>query len=202
MKNILLLGSKSESRRTLLDNAKIPYQVVSQDADETQCDWGLPLQKVVESIALFKMEHVIMPAGKEGDSCFVLTADTLSQDCNGNIHGKPADGDDAIRMLRAAAAGRNSCGTAFCLDKKIYKSGAWHLEQRIIKYIVAQYDFIIPENWIMRYIALGHGNDAAGAIRIEEYDSQFLKSVDGSYTTIVGLPMFELRQALEEIGFF
>lgn len=202
MKNILILGSKSESRRALLDNAKIPYQIASQNADETKCDWALPLQKVVESIAIFKMEHVVLPTGKEGDICFVLTADTLSQDCNGTIHGKPADRDDAIRMLRAAAAGRNSCGTAFCLDKKTYKNGAWQLEKRILQYIVAQYDFVIPENWILRYLALGHGDDAAGAIRIEEYGSQFLKSVDGSYTTIVGLPMFELRQALEEIGFF
>jgi predicted house-cleaning NTP pyrophosphatase (Maf/HAM1 superfamily) len=42
---------------------------------------------------------------------------------------------------------------------------------------------------------------SCGAGRIEDFGENFLKSVNGSYTTILGLPMFELRRALKEIGF-
>ena len=65
MKNILLLGSKSYSRKLLLDYARIPYHVIEQEADETQCDWGLAMPQVVANIALYKMEHVIMPGGSK-----------------------------------------------------------------------------------------------------------------------------------------
>ena len=58
---ILLLASKSSSRKMLLSQARIAYQTIDQEADEAACDWGLPLEKLVESIATFKMEHAIIP---------------------------------------------------------------------------------------------------------------------------------------------
>src|SRR5579863_6185861 len=93
----LYFGSKSEPRKMLLEEARIPFTVVSQNADESQCDWGLPLPQLVLSIAIYKMQHVILPDGMhEGDICFVLTADTMSHDKMGTIHGKPVDRVDAI----------------------------------------------------------------------------------------------------------
>lgn len=199
--HVLLLGSKSQSRQTLLRQAAIPFMLVDQDADETACDWNLPLPKVVESIALHKMEHVIVPDGKEGDVCFVLTADTLSQDAQGAIHGKPTDRDDAVAKIKAARGGMRT-GTAFCLDRKICKSGKWVVDERIQQYVQASYEFAVPDAWIDTYLEQSYGLICSGAIAIEEYGGLFLKSVEGSYTTIVGLPLYELRQALQEIGFF
>ncbi len=43
---------------------------------------------------------------------------------------------------------------------------------------------------------------ASGAVAIEDYGAQFLKTVDGSHSAIIGLPLFELREALDELGFF
>lgn len=202
MKNILLLGSKSYSRKFLLDQARIPYQTVEQEADESQCDWNLAMQKVTENIALYKMQQIIMPQGtQEGEIAFVLTADTLSQERDGTISGKPADMQDAIAKIRRARAGMRT-GTAFCLDKRIWRKGSWEIEQRIQRYVDADYIFAIPEEWIERYMENTISLKASGAIAIEEYGAQFLKSVNGSYSTIVGLPLFELREALEELGFF
>lgn len=200
MADLLLLGSTSASRQKLLSDAKIPYTLVHQSADESQCDWGLPLQQLVESIALYKMEHLKMPAGKEGERVFVLTADTLSQDSTGAISGKPIDKDDAIAKIKAARNGMRT-GTAFCLDKKIFNAGSWQVERRIIRFVDAHYCFSIPDVWIERYLSHSLGLKASGAIAIEEYGSLFLESVQGSYTTIVGLPLFQVRQALEELGF-
>jgi septum formation protein len=201
MKNILYLASKSASRKMLLQKAGIQFQILEQDADESQCDWGMPLHKVVESIALHKMNHVIMPPGKEGQIAFVVTADTLSVDTTGAIRGKPVDKADALNMLHNARGTNNLCGTAFCLDKKIYQAGQWHTQKRIQGYAQALYTFDIPDSCIDDYIRHAEALNAAGAIKIED-GAQFVQTINGSYTAIVGLPMFELWQALREIGFY
>jgi len=202
MNNILLLGSKSYSRKLLLDFARIPYQVIEQDADETQCDWELAMPQVVANIARYKMKHVIMPQGtQEGQIAYVLTADTLSQEKDGTISGKPVNREDAINKIRRARAGMRT-GTAFCLDKRVWRNEKWEVEQRIEQYVEAEYIFDIPEAWIERYVQNSIVLNASGAIAIEEYGAQFLKEVRGSYSAIVGLPLFEIREALEEVGFF
>lgn len=201
MNNILYLGSKSHARKTLLQDAQIPFVTVDQDADETQCDWNLPLQQIVEHIALYKMEHVILPIGNKGAICFVLTADTLTCSQDGIIHGKPVDRADAIAKIKASAQG-SRVGTAFCLDRKIWEKGSWQTEQRLQNYVCAEYSFVVPDNWIDIYLEKSASYRSSGAIAIEEFGTQFTKEIRGSYSTIVGLPMFEVREALQKIGFF
>ena len=195
----LYLGSSSQSRQMLLREARIPFSVVSQSADESQCDWGLSLQKVVESIALYKMQHVILPIGKEGDICFVLTADTLTETAAGKLEGKPIDRADAIQKLKSSRDGVCT-GTAFCLERRMYKSGAWQLEKQVLKYVDATYVFNVPDDALDFYLdhvpVVG-----AGAIAIEGFGNQFLERIEGSYSAVVGLPMYELREALIELGF-
>ncbi|HLJ31540.1 MAG TPA: Maf family protein [Candidatus Babeliales bacterium] len=201
-KNILYFGSKSQSRKMLLEESQIPFVVVDQNADETVCDWGLPLPQLVLSIALYKMQHVILPDGKhEGDICFVLTADTMSHDKMGVVHGKPVDRDDAIAKIKASAAGSFLC-TAFCVDRKVWKQNAWVIEERIADVVSAEFIFLVPENWIDIYLAKTPYLDVSGGMAIEKYGNQFLKTVTGSYSTIIGLPLFEVREALEKLGFF
>ena len=202
MENILYLASSSQSRKNLLQKARIPFTIIEQNADESLCDWNLPLQQLVESIAQYKMDHVIMPlAKKENEITFVLTADTLSIDTQGNIRGKPKDMQEAIAMLKAARGPNNRCGTAFCLEKKQFKNNAWQTVKQIMGYAQATYEIDIPDTLMEHYIVEAQTLKAAGAIKIEE-GAQFVKSVHGSYTAIVGLAMFELRCALMEIGFF
>ena len=201
-KNVLYFGSKSQSRRMLLEESQIPFVVVGQDADESQCDWGLPLPQLVSSIALHKMEHVILPDGKhEGDICYVLTADTMSHDKTGKIHAKPVDRDDAIAKIKATAAGSFLC-TAFCLDRKVWKQGTWVVDARITDVVSAEFIFCVPDNWIDIYLEKTPFLDVSGGIAVEKYGNQFLKTVHGSYSTIIGLPLFEVRKALEKLGFF
>lgn len=203
MPHTLLLASESTSRQILLTEAKIPFNVIRQQADEKSCDWSLPLPKLVGTIARFKMEHVHLPAGStDQDYCFVLTADTLSQDLHGNIHGKPTNKEDAIAKIRLARAGARLC-TAFCLDKKIWNNNCWEIAERFEQTVEAEYKFVIPDEWIEIYLTnAALALSASNAITIEGYGQQFLQCVYGSYSTIVGLPMFELRQALCSIGFF
>ncbi len=200
--NVLLLGSTSLSRQMLLKEALIPFEIIGHTADEESVDRTLPLEELLKKIAQLKMDHVNLPPNPiENMVIFILTADSMGQDAHGTVHGKPKDKKDAREKIQALTQG-SLTGTAFCLDKRMYYKGNWILIKRIEKCIIARYTFVIPENWIDRYLEHSWAMIASGAIAIELYGNQFLKSIEGSYSTIVGLPMFELREALEELDFF
>jgi septum formation protein len=199
--NKLLLASSSATRQKLVREMDIPFEVVKQSAHEV-VDAHLNLQQATTLIAQRKMEHVIMPSSSEGATAFVLTADTLGQDSNGIIHGKPTDKNDAIKKLKSLR-GQGVVGTAFCLDKKKYSNNRWSTVHRIERYVQSTYVFEIPDDWIERYLEhVPYYLTISGGITIEGYGAQFLSSINGSYSTILGLPVFELREALEDIGFF
>lgn len=201
MNNILLLASQSLSRRKLLSEIAIPFVLIDQEANEQACDWTLPLSALVESIAKHKMDHIIMPQGVAGKELFVLTADTLTQNEQGTILGKPTSREDAIQMLTSIRDGAR-VGTAFCLDKKIYQFDRWQIQERIIIYVESYCLFNVPDNWINRYLENTRALSCSGAIELEKYGQQFLELINGSYTTILGLPLCELREALEKLHFF
>lgn len=202
MSHTLFLGSKSQARQMLLREAQVPFVLANQDADEAACDWNLSLDQAVASIAAYKMEHVILPHSSEGDRCFVLTADTLSTDVHGKLNGKPVDRADAITKIKDNRNVMIRLATAFCLERKIYRNGQWQQEQRIDQVVRAHYLFDVPDEWIDIYLEKSLGLISSGAVAIELFGSQFLKTIEGSYTTIIGLPLFEVREALAKLGFF
>lgn len=201
MENILYLGSKSQARHQLLKDAQINFVVVDQSADESQCPLLPSLEDTVKIIARCKMEHVILQGGQEGEVRFVLTADTLTKNHDGSLSGKPVDRQDSIQMIKRARFGA-WVGTAFCLDKKVWMQNKWLTEKRIERFVESSYDLEIEDQWIETYLEKSFGSVASGAIAIEGYGAQFLKVINGSHSAIVGLPMYELRRALWELGFF
>ncbi len=200
-KRKLFLGSSSQSRQMLLNQINIPFEVIGHTADEDLISRDAPFYEVLAAIARYKMDHVALLVGNEGDVAFVLTADSMGRDGQGTIHGKAKDREDALHKLKMLGQHAETA-TAFCLDRRFFKNGAWILQERIEKVVGARYKFIVPENWIDRYFENSTALIVSGAIAIELYGSQFLESIDGSYSTVVGLPLFELRCALEKLGFF
>ncbi len=202
MEHTLFLGSKSQSRQVLLREAQIPFVLANQDADEALCDWNLPLNQAVAAIAAYKMDHVVLPQSAQGDCCFVLTADTLSNDINGRLNGKPIDREDAIAKITLNRDHEITLATAFCLERKVYRDGRWHKDARIEQVVTARYVFDVPDAWIDIYLEKAPALTSSGAVAIELFGAQFLKKIDGSYTTVMGLPLFEVREALAQLGFF
>ncbi|MBV8661176.1 MAG: Maf family protein [Candidatus Dependentiae bacterium] len=201
--HILCIASNSASRKRLLEFAKIPFQVIKQDADESLISLHQQLSDIVTQIAQLKMKHVQIPAGQqEGEICFVLTADTLGLTAQGRVLCKPVDRNDAISMLQDARVGITQTATAFYLRKLIWQGGAWVILQEIIDFDQAESIFDVPDEFIDFYLDNIPFLSVSGAISIEEVGGQFLKSVNGSYETIVGLPMFKIRQALFEMDFY
>ncbi|MBN1549502.1 Maf family protein [Candidatus Babeliales bacterium] len=202
MGNQLLIASGSKTRHELLFASRIPFTVLSQEVDESQCEKSGSLEECVTRIAHYKMDYVNVSMTYAKNEAIVLTADTLGMDAQGVIHGKPVDRGDAVKKIKALR-GKGIVGTAFCLEKRMKQNGGWASMERVCQYVEASYVFDIPDNWIDAYLDAVPGYySMSGAITIEGYGSQFLKSITGSYSTILGLPLFELRQALERIGFF
>ena len=192
----LYLASQSPSRQMLLKQAEIPFTVLEQSADERTCDWSKPLEELVKDIALIKMESLKISFEISDGQILVLTADTLTRDKEGRILGKPHTRENATKMLRSLKAGGEVC-TAFCLDKKIFESGKWITQIRIIKAVKASLVFDIPEQHYDEYFTKTSALQCSGSLAIEGYGSRFLKKVKGSYSTIIGLPLYELQRALE-----
>lgn len=200
----LFLASQSRSRRMLLDLCRIEYKVVPQFADETDLP-QTSLQQIVQQLAQRKMAAVVLPVPQHNNEiCFVLTADTLGENSAGELCQKPLNLQHAIKMLRSYRAGTTTA-TGFCVERRVAINGSWQTVAQIINSASATYRFDVPDHLIASYLDLGFSGisylNVSGAVEVERYGLQFLRDIQGSYTAIVGLPMFEVRQALEEIRF-
>ncbi len=220
----LFLASKSRSRRELLDFCRIPYKLVEQSADESQHP-DLALLELVQYLAELKMAHVILEQPSQASNlsnlstkllqtlntlpiyCWVLTADTLGANSQGEICRKPVDRLDAIRMLKSYRAGAITA-TGYCVDRRRwnFNTNNWDIDQRITGVASASYAFNVPDSCLDSYLDQAFSGisylDVSGAVEIERYGVQYLGDIQGSYTAIVGLPMFEVRESLAKLGFF
>lgn len=200
----LLLASESPTRKQLLEEIGIHVKVVPHALDETSsCDWALPLVQLAESIARAKMDHVPNDLlDNDKDISFILTADTLCQDKDGLLYGKPTNREDAVVMIKAMRDGAR-VATAFCLDLRKKVNSVWQTIERINKVVTVSYTLDIPDHWIDVYLEqVPKYKDIGGALDVQYFGGQFLKTVEGSYTALVGLPLYEVRLALEQIGFY
>jgi septum formation protein len=202
MNKTLFLASGSASRKKLLTDAKIPFQIVSHDADESQCPMEGSLEDVVTKLAVLKMDHIVMPDNLDTDQeIFILTSDTLTVTAEGEFLCKPTSREDAVRMLKSCRQGHAKVGSGFCLEKRIFVEGVWKTEQRILGFNEASCLFDVPERDVDFYLDNAPFLSVSGGVTIESFGNQFVKDVQGSYSSIIGLPMFDIRNALFEIGF-
>lgn len=199
--NILHLASQSRSRQQLLTETEIPFKLISHNSSEVIADPTQPLDQIVAQLAVEKMEHVDLPDAHEQSRMFVLTADTLTQDASGKIYGKPATIEQAISYIKTLSPDAY-ISTGFCLDYKEYRAGQWQVTKRIVRSVSATCQMDIDDAWLATYVKKIPVLSIAGAMQIEGFAAQFVRSINGSYTAILGLPMCELRHALSEMGFF
>ncbi len=200
MDPVLYLASGSDGRKKLLIDAQIAFELTSHTADETECDLSEPIDVVVKHLALLKMKHVVLPDGHEGQVVLVLTADTLTLNHEGKLMGKPVDHDDAIRMI--SDKNPTLTGTAFCLEKKEFKNGLWHSVQQIIDYDQASCTVVVPDESVELYLSKIPYLKVSGALSISGFGEQFVIEIRGNYASVIGMPMFKLRQALQAMNFF
>lgn len=197
----LYLASGSATRKKLLTLSQIPFHIVQQTADESQASLQQSLQSLVLELAQLKMNHIVYPEGKEGDIAFFLTADTMTIDPEGNLYGKPIDRADAVSMLKVCRKG-TTVGTAFCLERKMFSGGRWVTQERVVDYDEAWCVIDVPDSFVDFYLDSISFMDFSGSVTIEGFGDQFVREVRGSYSSVLGLPMYKVRDALYRLGFY
>ena len=182
----LILASGSPRRRELLSLMGIEFSACPVDVDEHLT--GHPRQ-VVAALADRKATaaHDLHP-GKT-----VLGADTLVY-CRGEVLGKPKDEADALRMLRLLSDHMNTVYTGVCVI-----DGATGEKQ--VKVDTAEVCFqYIDDDSALRYVQSGEPMDKAGAYGVQGMGGMFVKSINGSPSNVIGLPMHLVRDMLRSIG--
>ena len=200
-KNKLYLASSSQSRQNILKVSKIHFELIKTLSDE-RYDATLPIEQIVKNIAITKMELAVLPpVTKEGDIIFVLCADTLTVNKNNEILGKPTNYEDAVNKIKSVY-GKSTTFTAFCLDKKIAENNKWKTIARHLEVVSGQAEIELDNMHLKNYFENTPSLTCAGAICLEDFGMQFVKTINGSYSAILGLPIFEVRKALEKLEFF
>ena len=206
--NILYLASQSQTRKKLLTLADIPFCTIAHKSSECGIDLTHSFEEYVLAIAKHKMEEVNLQDPtidpQKTPTIFVLTADTLIRTCaSKQILGKPTDLEDAKRMLRIIQEESVDVATGCCLEKKSFVASAWKTIAHKYWVTAATCDFYVDEESLDLYFKkMPQALYGCGAGIVEDFGYNFLKSVNGSFTTILGLPLFELRMALKELGFW
>lgn len=175
----IILASQSPRRSALLREAGIAFEVLAPRLHEppTEHTHASPW-KLAESLSYFKARSV---ADERADR-IVLGADTLVA-VGSRVFGKPADADDARRILSALLGTTQEVITGVTL----YRAAD---ERRMIRHAVTRVTMrtMTPEE-LGAYIAGGDWQGKAGAYGIQSEGDRFVTRVEGSWSNVVGLPL-------------
>ncbi|WP_459117373.1 Maf family protein [Wenzhouxiangella indolica] len=185
--NRLVLASASPRRRELLSLFDIDFDVRPADIDETVREGETP-EDYVRRVARDKALAVHRRSGDR----FVLGSDTAVVD-DGQCLGKPADDAEARDMLQRLSGSEHQV-----LSAVVLVAPGGQIAERLS---VTAVEFgQPPAKWVERYIASGEPHDKAGAYGIQGSAGIWVRSLSGSYTGVVGLPLFETGELLREAG--
>ena len=182
----LVLASASPRRLELVSLLGSPFEVIPSRAEENDVT-GSGKERV-RVLARRKGEEVA--ARLPGRT--VLAADTLV--CVENeVLGKPVDEADAARMIRLLSGRSHWVYTGVCL---LLPDGTVREEVCGTKVCFAELD----EDEILRYAASGEPLDKAGAYAVQGRAGAFVRSIHGSPTNVIGLPLETVARMLREAG--
>ena len=188
----LYLASGSPRRRELLSQIGVPFTPVAASIDETPLD-AEPADAYVERLAREKAAAglaVLRASGVEGHLA-VLGADTAVV-LDGQILGKPQGQADALAMLAALSGREHDVLTAVAVT-----DGERCLSVNVASRVSLRP--ISPEQ-ALGYWASGEPQDKAGSYAIQGLAAIFVKALQGSYSAVVGLPLSETAELLEQFA--
>lgn len=195
----IYLASKSPRRRELLRQIGVEFELLllrdqaprGPDVNEEVHPGELPqdyVARVTNEKAAFAWAMMLkrrLPLRP------VLAADTTVV-IDGNILGKPASTDEAVAMMRLLSGRTHQVMTGIALHLNEY---SWQLTQ------TSDVTFSrLSEEQISRYCATQEPYDKAGGYGIQGLAALFIRHIAGSYSGIMGLPLFETAQLLQEAG--
>ncbi|MBL0313973.1 MAG: septum formation protein Maf [Holophagaceae bacterium] len=182
----LILASGSPRRKQWLESLSIPFEIMAPDIDETPDEAEDPADLVVR---LAKGKAALISAANPGR--WVLAADTTVAVDHHTLN-KPADVEDAVRMLMLIQGRRHEVHTGMCLQ----------CDQNIYAFVDTAEVFLRPlsEAQARWYVASGEPMDKAGSYAAQGIAALFIERIEGSFATVMGLPVERLSSLLQELG--
>ncbi len=187
---MLYLASKSPRRALLLQQLGLEFSVLEVEVPEHRAPDESPLD-YVRRVARDKAHAGRSDLAEASDKLFVLGADTevVLDDA---VFGKPADADSAAAMLGRLSGLTHQVMSAVCL---IGAGGEW------TTHCVSQVRFAaLDAATIERYSATGEPLGKAGGYAIQGRGAMLVEHLEGSYSAVMGLPLFETAALLREAG--
>ena len=207
----IILASASPRRKELLERLGFTVKVIPGNIDETRLDEETP-ENFVKRMARTKtlavvdrMQTTLYPTDAEGapirsgyagrgtDSRWVVGADTIVV-VGDTVLGKPKDTASAVEMLHKLSGQLHRVITGFCIhDLRKNKEG--------LQAVSTEVTFKkLSSSEIDKYIAVGESMDKAGSYAIQGVGAYLVDSIVGSYTNVVGLPLCQMVEMMEEMG--
>lgn len=185
----LILASASPRRRSLLENLGFRCIVMPQDLDENPLPDEKP-EELVKRLALSKASSALAELS-DNDDRLVLGSDTIVV-CDDRILGKPQDQADAFAMLRLLSGRSHEVLTAVALldhNKQVETMSASSVSFSVLS------DAEIAAYWQSEE-PLGK----AGGYAVQGLGAMFVSEIRGSYSGVVGLPIFETVNLFKQFG--
>lgn len=182
---MLYLASQSPRRRQLLDQLGLEFSVLDVDVPEHRASAESP-QDYVSRVARAKAHAGLATLG-DAAQAWVLGADTevVLED---EVFGKPRDADDAWAMLRRLSGKTHRVISVVWLVGKNHEQSETSVSQ-------VRFD-TLNEATIAAYVATGEPFGKAGAYAIQGRGATLIAHLEGSYSGVMGLPVFETARLL------
>jgi len=188
----LILASQSPRRSELLSQLGYQFSVQASDIDESLLE-NESAEDYVLRLAKQKALHVFASLSEtEQEKSYVLGSDT-SVVFSGNILGKPDSKENCINTLSMLSNNQHQVLTAIALV------GVSGIKAQVVSTEV--FFKALTRSEISAYWLTGEPQDKAGSYGIQGIAGQFVKSINGSYSAVVGLPLFETAELLANAGF-
>ena len=185
----VILASASPRRRELLEQIGVRAIVQSVDIDESRKP-GEPVKEYVQRLAMEKAERGFATI-KNSQKLPVVGSDTIVV-IDGIVLGKPEDRQQAKEMLQQLSGQIHTVLTSVAIvteDKKVIDTSSSEVLFNKLE---------LQE--IEDYVATGEADDKAGSYAIQGLAAQFVKNLNGSFSAVMGLPLFETVQLLKQCG--
>jgi len=186
---LICLASASPRRRQLLEQIGVACEVRPADIDELSFQDESP-NDLVCRLALSKAEQVARSVSGARQR-IVLAADTVVV-LDGKVFGKPVDDNDARDMLRQLSGRTHRVMTAVAISNE----GTSHCE---LSESTVTFCELTPAQ-IDSYVATGEPADKAGAYAIQGMAAVLVRKLEGSFSGVMGLPLFETAALLQRYG--
>ena len=183
---LVCLASVSPRRRELLAQIGVPHTVVGADIDESVRSGEAPRDYVLRMA-----RQKALTVRERGEALPVLAADTTVV-LDNIIYGKPRDRDDGLAMLGRLSGRTHEVLTAVAL------AHSSEVTLRLSVSTVRFRELSLEER--AAYWDTGEPRDKAGGYAIQGAAAVFIESLSGSYSGVMGLPLFETGELLRAVG--